>query len=134
MAIADATFVVQRGDEHFSCTGSELEAKLLDDDLLIAQRGETYGNIVKANIQDADLFIVTDEDNGHKSVTGAQVKALFAPDGAGEINTLGVVWTPGTKEMTCVKTEGGAGLDPSHANFFKVEIDHPELDLNDYYF
>ena len=95
------------------------------------------------DVPDDILFIVTDGDNGHKSVTGAQVKDLLkpelpdlpdSPDGAGEINTLGVVWTPGTKEMTCVKTDGGAGLDPSHANFFKVEINHPELDLNDYYF
>jgi len=73
----DATFVVQRGDTQFSCLGSELGDKLLDDDLLVAQRGDNHGSIVKANIQDTDLFSVTDGDNGHKSVTGAQLKTLF---------------------------------------------------------
>jgi len=79
MAIEDATFIVQRGATQFSCLGSELGDKLLDDDLLIAQRGDNRGSIVKANIQDNDLFVVTDGDNGHKSVTGAQVKALLGP-------------------------------------------------------
>ena len=41
MSIEDATFVVQRGDEQFSCLGSELKAKLIDADLLIAQEGDT---------------------------------------------------------------------------------------------
>ena len=80
MAIEDATFVVQRGDNQLSCLGSELEVKLLDDDLLIAQRGDTHGSIVKANIQDTDLFVVTDGDNGHKSVTGIQVKDLISDE------------------------------------------------------
>ena len=79
MAIDSATFAVQRGDQQFSCLGSELDAKLLDDDLLLAQRGDTHGHIVKGDIQDTDLFVVTDGDNGHKSVTGAQVKTLFGP-------------------------------------------------------
>jgi hypothetical protein len=78
MTIETATFAVQRGDTQFSCLGSELGAKLLDDDLLIAQRGGNHGSIVKGSIQDTDLFVVTDGDNGHKSVTGAQVKGLFA--------------------------------------------------------
>ena len=80
MSIDSATFVVQRGDAQLSCLGSELGERLRDDDLLIAQRGDNHGSIVKGNIQDADLFIVTDEDNGHKSVTGAQVKKLFADE------------------------------------------------------
>ena len=77
MAIEDATFVVQRGDEKFSCLGSDLGDKLQDDDLLIAQRGDNHGSVVKNNIDDSDLFVVTDGDNGHKSVTGAQVKELW---------------------------------------------------------
>lgn len=87
MSIQDATFVVQRGADQFSCLGSELGAKALDSDLLLAQRGDTHGSIVKANIQDADLFVVTDGDNGHKSVTGAQVKSLFTPPEP-ELNSL----------------------------------------------
>lgn len=80
-SLNDATFVVQRGDTQFSCLGSELGAKLLDDDLLIAQREGNNGSIVKGSIQDTDLFLVIDGDNGHKSVTGAQVKGLFTPPG-----------------------------------------------------
>ena len=90
MTIDNATFVVQRGDTQFSCLGSELGSKLLDDDMLVAQRGDTHGSIVKANIQDDDLFVVTDGDNGHKSVTGAQVKDLFAPAGPPWSTSVGI--------------------------------------------
>ena len=78
MSIENSAFVVQRGDEQFSCLGSDLGDKLQDDDLLISQRGANHGSVVKDNIDDADLFVVTDGDNGHKSVTGAQVKGLFS--------------------------------------------------------
>ena len=87
MSIETATFVVQRGAGQFSCLGSELIVKLLDSDLLLAQRGATHGNIVKGNIQDGDLFIVTDGNNGHKSVTGAQLKAILAPSEPEELDT-----------------------------------------------
>lgn len=86
MSIETATFVVQRGDGQFSCSGSELQVKLLDGDLLLAQRGATHGNIVKGNIRDGDLFIVTDRNNGHKSVTGAQLKSILEPSEPEELD------------------------------------------------
>ena len=40
MAIEDATFLVQRGAEHFSCVGSELINNLQDGDMMLVQRGD----------------------------------------------------------------------------------------------
>ena len=42
MSIDNATFVVQRGDTQSSCLGSDLQSKLQDDDLLIAQKDDDY--------------------------------------------------------------------------------------------
>ena len=39
MAIEDATFLVQRGDEQFSCLGGELKDKLQGGDIMFVQRG-----------------------------------------------------------------------------------------------
>ena len=42
MSIETATFVVQRGDEQFSCLGSELKDKLQSEDMMIVQRGSEH--------------------------------------------------------------------------------------------
>ena len=51
MSIQDATFIVQRGGQQFSCLGKDLKDKLLDDDLLIAQ--DPDGN--KVSVKKADF-------------------------------------------------------------------------------
>ena len=51
MAIEDATFLVQRGDSMFSCLGSELQYKLQDADLLIAQVGDEKKSVSGKNLK-----------------------------------------------------------------------------------
>ena len=116
MSIDSATFVVQRGDAQFSCLGSELGSKLLDDDLLAAQRGDNHGSIIKANIQDTDLFVVTDGDNGHKSVTGAQVKSLFGPQPVVLWRQNMTIYTGKSKYVT-----GPLSDDNNNAFFFSAD-------------
>ena len=42
MSIEDATFLVQRGDDKFSCLGKDLEDTLRNGDMLVAQRGDEH--------------------------------------------------------------------------------------------
>ena len=82
MSIDAATFVVQRGSNKFSCTGSDLSTFVQDTDLLVAQSNGSSISVTGADLNggavpDDLLFIVQDGVQGFKSVTGSQVNALF---------------------------------------------------------
>jgi len=80
MSIDNATFVVQRGDEKFSCQGSDLKGKLLADDLLIAQQDDDYvkvsGNRLRSgNVPEKDLPLCSCTYSGLNNDKG--VERLF---------------------------------------------------------
>ena len=68
MSIENATFVVQRGDEQFSCLGKDLKDKLEDGDMMILQRGaEKRSWVVKAATYITDENIIFDPEAKTKS-------------------------------------------------------------------
>ena len=89
--ILSTLFIIQRGDEQFSCKGSELEDKLQGVDRIAIQRGDTlYGYVITTDntnkidistIRDTDLLACTDTNGTTYTVTGAQFKELFGPSG-----------------------------------------------------
>ena len=141
MSIETAVFAVQRGDQQFSCKGSDLTDKVVTGDLFAIQRGDTPYKGTSDQVQDTDLLACTDTDGVSYKVTGAQFKTLLVPplpppppptppkelvplpDGV----TLNL-----SKDMVVNKQSSGAGIIP-HDPWITIDI-RTSINTDDYLF
>ena len=120
MSIETAVFVVQRGDQQFSCKGRDLQAKFKTGDLMPCQEGSVQRTI---NLEDIKLltedvsereFIfletLTNMQNVSQGVYAKNIDRFFCGEWSSKYETNMVFWDGGNSRMIFTTMLGESGL------------------------